>query len=195
MSVVPSDLGELPAPSMPRRRQLLFGTAFVAGACAMFILTLLGLYLQLRSGNRAVWLKNNTLQLTQPNVILFTLLMSSVTAQWATYSIARDDRPNTYLASGMTMMFGLAAIVQTWFLYDLTGIKVAQLEGGVFYALTGAHLAMLIGALAFFALMTLRSFGGSFSSRYPEGFSAATLFWHSTVALYTVVWLAVYIMK
>ncbi len=54
---------------------------------------------------------------------------------------------------------------------------------------------MLIGGLTFFALMTLRALGGSFSSRYPEGFSAATLFWHSTVALYTVVWLAVYVMK
>ena len=33
MSVVPSDLSQLPPASLPRRRQLLFGTAFVAGAC------------------------------------------------------------------------------------------------------------------------------------------------------------------
>jgi cytochrome c oxidase subunit 3 len=195
MSVVPSDLTRLPEPSMPRRRQLLFGTAFVSGACAMFILTLLGLYLQARSGHRSDWLANNNIPLTQPNVILATLLMSAVTAQWATYSIARDDRPNTYLASGMTIMFGLAAIVQSWFLFDVVGLHMSQLEGGVFYALTGAHLAMLIGGIVFFALMTLRAMGGSFSSRYPEGFSAATLFWHCTVALYTVVWLAVYVMK
>jgi heme/copper-type cytochrome/quinol oxidase subunit 3 len=195
MSVVPSDLSELPSPSLPRRRQVLFGTAFVAGACALFILTLLGLYLQARTAHRADWLKQNTIPLTQPNVILFTMLMSAVTAQWATYSIARDDRPNTYLASAMTMMFGLAVIVQTWFLYDMTGITIRQLEGPYFYGLTGAHLAMLIGALVYFALMTLRALGGSFSSRYPDGFAAATLFWHVTVALYTVVWLAVYIMK
>jgi heme/copper-type cytochrome/quinol oxidase subunit 3 len=128
-------------------------------------------------------------------VILFTLLMSVVTAQWSTYAIARDDRPNAYLATGMTIMFGLAVVVQTWFLYDRVGITAKQLEGGVFYAVTAGHLAMVIAGTAFFALMLLRAVGGSFSSRYPEGFAAATLFWDVTVALYTVIWLAVYVMK
>jgi len=44
-------------------------------------------------------------------------------------------------------------------------------------------------------LMGIRTLGGQFSSRLPDGVSAAALFWHVSVALYSVLWLAVYIMK
>jgi heme/copper-type cytochrome/quinol oxidase subunit 3 len=111
------------------------------------------------------------------------------------YAIARDDRGNSYLALGMTMMFGLAAIVQTWFLYTQIELGVTQAEGGTFYALTGGHLAMVIAGLVFIAVVGLRALGGSYSAAHPDGFSAAALFWHVTVALYMVIWLAVYIMK
>ncbi len=187
---------EAPPAALPRRRQLLFGASFGAAGWAMLILTLLGVYLAARSGNRALWLDGKTLQLTQPNVQLATLIMSSFTIQWAVYSIARDDRGHAYLALGITAMLGLAFLNQTWFLYSQTGIRLdADKEGAVFYALTGAHLAMVGCGVIFVALMSIRALGGSFSSRYPDGLSAAALFWHVTVALYTPIWLAVYIMK
>ncbi len=185
---------ELPPAVLPRRRQLLFGTAFAAAGSAMFLFTVLGQYLNARAASDA-WLAEHSIPLAQPNVVLFSLLMSAVTAQWAVYSIARDDRGHTYLAIAMTLMFGLAAVVQTWFLFTLVGLGVDEAEGGVFYALTGGHLAMVIAGLIFFAIVGLRALGGSYSSAYPDGVSAAALFWHVTVGLYMVVWLAVYIMK
>ncbi len=188
-------LSELPPPVLPRRRQLLFGSAFAAAACAMFLFTLVGQYLAARGASNGTWLSEHVIPLAQPNVILFSLLLSAVTVQWAVYSIARDDRGHTYLAIAMTLMFGLAAVVQTWFLFTLVGLGIDQAEGGLFYAVTGGHLAMVIAGLVFLALVGVRALGGSYSSTHPDGVSAAALFWHVTVGLYMVVWLAVYIMK
>jgi len=186
---------ELPPAVLPRRRQLLFGSVFAAAASGMFLATMLGLYLEARSAAGDTWLSDHIIPLAQPNVILFSLLLSAITAQWAVYAIARDDRGNTYLAIAMTEMFGLAAVVQTWFLYTQIGLGVDQAEGALFYGVTGGHLAMIIAGLVFFALVGFRTLGGSYSSAYPDGVSAAALFWHVTVGLYMVVWLAVYIMK
>jgi len=183
-----------PAPILPRRRQLLFGSAFASVAWAMFLLTLVGMYLQARQGD-AAWLGENVLRLTQPNVQFGTLILSLFTVQWAVYSIARNDRGHAYLALAITLLFGVAFINQTTFLYDEAGIKLASAEGPLFYAVTGGHLAMLIVALIFLALMSVRALGGNFSERYPDGLSAAALFWYVNVGLYAVIWLAVYIMK
>ncbi len=72
---------------------------------------------------------------------------------------------------------------------------MAQPEGPYFFAAAGSHLAICIAAIAFLAVMTFRALGGQYSQTYPDGVSAAALFWHVNVALYTVLWLAVYIMK
>ncbi len=45
------------------------------------------------------------------------------------------------------------------------------------------------------AVMAFRTFAGQFSSRYPDGWSAAALYWHTTVGVFVLVWYAVYITK
>ncbi len=180
---------------LPRRRQLLFGTGYAAGACAILILTLVGLYLNLRTGHRAGWLTNNPIPLTQPTMQLVTLGMSMVTVQWAVNSIGRNARTQAYLAVGISLVLGLAFINQTWFLYTQVALKVRSLEGPYFYAATGAHLAMVVAAVIFLALAGFRALGGAMSSRHPDGMSAAALFWHVTCLLYTVVWLGIYVLK
>jgi heme/copper-type cytochrome/quinol oxidase subunit 3 len=75
------------------------------------------------------------------------------------------------------------------------GLGLRQAEGPYFYSLIGSHLAMLGAALLFVAVTAVRALGGSFSSRNSDAVSATALFWHATVALYGVIWLAVYIMK
>jgi heme/copper-type cytochrome/quinol oxidase subunit 3 len=184
-----------PAPVLPRRRQVLYGSAFAAGGFAIMILSLVGLYLEARSGQRSLWLSENAIPLTQPNVMFGTLLIGSVTAQWAVYSLARNDRGHSYLALAITLLMGLAFINQTWFLLGEIGLGMNQAEGPYFYAVVGSHLAMLGAALAFWAVTGVRALGGSYSSRNPDAVSAAALFWHVNVALYAVIWLAVYIMK
>lgn len=192
MSIIPA---ELTAPTLPRRRQLLFGTVFVSIATSIFLLTLVGMYLQERMEHKNVWLSEHTIPLTQPNMLLSALGLGSVFVQWAVWAIARNERTQAYVALACTALMGFAFINQTTFLYTEVGLPMTNIEGPLFYAVTAGHLAIMIAALAFLLLMTLRTLAGSYSSKLPDGVSAAALFWHVSVALYTVVWLAVYIMK
>lgn len=191
MSLVPATL--TPAP-LPRRRQLLFGTALVSVAVAMFELALVGMYLAARD-NATAWLSENTIPLTQPNMQLGSLVFGAIFIQWAVWAIARNERGQAYLALGLTLMMGFAFLNQTTFLWQQVELTMAQLEGPYFYAVTGAHFAIVAAAMIFVALTGIRALGGQFNSRLPDGVSAAAMFWHVSVALYAVLWLAVYIMK
>lgn len=192
MALIPANLT---APPLPRRRQLLFGTAFATAGVAMFELALIGMYLSERAGHRNVWLTENTIPLTQPNMQLGTLVLGSIFVQWAVWAIARNERGQAYLGLGLTLLMGAAFLNQTTFLWKSVELRMAQPEGPTFYAVTGGHFAIVCVAMAFLVLMGIRALGGQFSSRLPDGVSAAALFWHVSVALYTVLWLAVYIMK
>ena len=194
MSDAVLELAAVPAP--PRRRELLFGTAFASAGVVMVLVTLIGAYLNARSAAPvATWLAKNAIPLTQPNMMMATLAMSAVTMQWAVWSIDRDDRGHTYMALGVTLLLGAAYLNQVSFLYSEVKITMAQLEGPLFYATTGTHVAMVIGAMVFLVLMGFRALGGQFSSRQPDGIGAAAVFWHATVASFVLVWVAVYILK
>jgi heme/copper-type cytochrome/quinol oxidase subunit 3 len=192
-STVPSTA--LPAPHLPRRRELLFGTAFATAGVVMALVTLIGTYIATRDAAGAAWLADNDIPLTQPNMQLVTLGMSVVTMQWAVWSINRDDRYHTYLALGVTLLLGVAFVNQTTFLYRMAAVEMTQPEGPIFYAVTVGHLAMVVAGLVFILLMTFRTLGGQFSSRQPDGISAAAIFWYAACGLYAIIWFAVYVQK
>lgn len=180
---------------LPRRRELLFGTALVTGGVVMALLTLVGQYIATRDAAGAAWLADNQIPLTQPNMQLVTIGMSAVTMQWAFWAIARDDRYHAYMALGVTLLLGAAFVNQTTFLYSMAGVTMSQAEGPLFYAVTGGHLAMVIAGMVFIALMAFRALGGSFSSRQPDGIGAAAVFWYACIGLYALIWFAVYVQK
>jgi heme/copper-type cytochrome/quinol oxidase subunit 3 len=188
-------LGSAPPPVLPRRRELLFGTAFATAGVVMALATLIGAYIATRDATGAAWLSVNNIPLTQPNMQLLTIGMSVVTMQWAVWSINRDDRYHTYLALGVTLLLGAAFVNQTSFLFNQAGITIVQAEGPLFYAVTAGHLAMVVAGMIFMALMGVRTLGGQFSSRQPDGIGAAAIFWYAAVALYVVIWFAVYVQK
>ncbi|MCB1282860.1 MAG: cytochrome c oxidase subunit 3 [Microthrixaceae bacterium] len=192
MSIIPA---EIPAAVLPRRRQLLFGTVFVSIAVAMYQLALVGLYLQERSARSNVWFAEHTIPLTQPNMQLSALGLSVVFVQWAVWAIARNQRGQAYFALGCTLLMGFAFLNQTTFLWTEIGLPMTNVEGPLFYAVTASHFAIIVAAMVFLLVTAFRTLAGSNSAEHPEGVSAAALFWHVSVALYTVVWLAVYIMK
>lgn len=187
--------GRFTTPAQPRRRELLFGTAFATAGISMVIITLVGSYLVTRDAAGASWLANNQIPLTQPNMQLITLGMSAITMQWAFWAIARDDRYHSYMALGLTILLGLAFVNQTTFLYKMVAITMDQAEGPLFYAVTGSHLAMMIGALIFMILMGFRTLAGQYSSRLPDGIGAAAIVWYAGIALYALIWFAVYVQK
>ena len=69
--------------------------------------------------------------------------------------------------------------------------KTAQVSGTMEFLET----SRLIAGLIFIVLMGFRALGGQFSSRQPDGISAAAVYWYACVAVYALVWVAVYIMK
>lgn len=188
-----------PAAPPARPRVLLVGTALASAAAFMAIVGMLGLYLSQRSAaltNAQPWLPEGTsIPLTPGNIAFATMLLSAVTMWWAVDAVSRNDRQFAYLALGLTMMFGIAVINATSFLYTQTGIAVATPMGLLFYAITGTHLAMIVAGLVFAAVMTFRTLGGEYQGRDREGLVAAALFWYVTIAAMALIWYAIYITK
>lgn len=188
-----------PAPAV-RPRVVAVGTAFATAGVLLFFSALLGIYLLQRSATLTTggtWLpKDSFFPLTQPNMMLATLMMGSVTIQWAVRAIRNDDRPHAYLAFGVTLLLGIAYINMAAYLYSILKLDIAGTSMAVLvYTITGAHVLMVIVAMLFAALMAFRALGGSFTSRNHDGVSAAAMFWHASVVVFFFIWIAIYIFK
>jgi heme/copper-type cytochrome/quinol oxidase subunit 3 len=190
-----------PRPAPPRPRVVLVGTAFAAAAVSMGLLALIGVYLAQRAdvlaGGGQTWLpEGSVIPLTVPNMAAVTLIMSAVTVQWAVYSIGNNDRINANIALGLTLVFGFAYLNSAAYLYTQMTLGIRDSVAGLLiYTVSGTHIAITIGAMIFVLVMAFRTLAGQYASRDQEGVAAAALFWHTTVALYLVIWYAVYITK
>jgi cytochrome c oxidase subunit 3 len=194
------ELGDAPPPAPTRPRVLLVGTAFAAAGCVMVVAGMLGVYLEQRALGRAhgnTWLPQAvSIPLTQPNVMLFTLLMSSVTIQWAVAAIKEDDRRHAYMALGVSLLLAVAFLNQGAYLFSLMGLNVsANQQSVLIYSIAGAQVLMMVIAIVFVVLMAFRALAGEQTSRQHDGIAAAALFWHTTVAVYALIWFAVYVTK
>ena len=189
----------LAAPRL-RQRTLLVGTVFGTAAALMYFAALLGVYLRERSDALADgggWIPAGAdIQLAQPTVAAWTMLMSAVTMQWAVYSIARDDRSHAILAVALTTLFGFSVVVTTSFQYTQMGLAVDEsIAATLIYTISGSHLAMIAIGLVFLFLMAFRSLGGQYSSRQTDGFVAAAIFWYAVVFVYVVIWTTIFVLK
>jgi heme/copper-type cytochrome/quinol oxidase subunit 3 len=196
----PLAIGSAPPPPVARPRVLLVGTIFAGAASMMLIVGLVGIYLDERALGRAhggTWLPQGVhIPLTQPNMMLFTLLMSSLTIQWAVSAIKNDDRRHTYLAIGVSLLLAFAFLNQTAYLYSIMGLNiVANKQSVLIDTVTGTQLVMMVIAMVFVALMAFRALAGQFTSRQHDGITAAALYWHTTVAAYALIWYAIYVTK
>jgi heme/copper-type cytochrome/quinol oxidase subunit 3 len=193
--------GPVPPPSETRPRVLLVGTAFAAAAITMIFVGLIGVYLSMRTVTLAAGTKwivaDVVMPLTQPNMMLFTLVLSVFTIQWAVVSIKRDDRPNTYLAIGVSLLLAFSFLVEDGYLYSLMKWNLMETapQATLIYVISGAQVAMVISAMVFVILMGFRALAGSFTSRQHDGIAAAALYWHVMVGVYAVIWYAIYVTK
>jgi cytochrome c oxidase subunit 3 len=199
-AVTLSPLATAPAPPARRPRVLLVGSAFAATASALVILSMLAAYLQLRSdrlANGVTALPDGVvLPLTPGTMGLVTLGMSVVTTAWLVHALRHDDRTHAFLALGLTVLLGAAFVNSTVYLYQQIAMPLtATGTSGLLYAVTGAHLVMIVVGLLFTTVMGFHALGGQLTGRDAEGMSAAALYWYVTVAVYTAVWYGLYITK
>ena len=81
-------------------------------------------------------------------------------------------------------------------LFSQSGIGVRDTAmGALFYVISGAVIIMIVAGLVFASVMAIRTVGGEYSGRDREGIVAASMFWYVTVAVYAVVWYAIYVTK
>lgn len=189
-----------PAPPVRRPRVVTVASAFAAAAAVMLFIGMLGFYLEVRASvveAGTSWLpQGSTIPLQQPNTIFITLLMSVVAIQWAVNAVSRNDRVNAYLAFGLTLMLGFAAIVMTSYLWMLMKLDIESGPQGVLiYAITGGHIVMLGLAMLFVALIALRTLGGQNDARQHDGVTAAALLWDAMVFVYALIWIIIYVTK
>jgi cytochrome c oxidase subunit III len=200
-STAVSPIATAPAPEPRRPRTLLIGSAFGSVGAALVVLTTLAVYLQVRDdylsgGGSSAVPEEFVLPLTPGGMGMVTLLMSLVSMSWAVWSLRRDDRPHAYLAVGLTLLFGIAFINATVYLYQQIQLPLAFSGlGALLYIVTGAHLVMVVVGLVFVAVMGFQSLGGQLTGRDADGMSAAALYWYVTVAVYSVIYYGIYITK
>jgi heme/copper-type cytochrome/quinol oxidase subunit 3 len=190
----------LQPPVEQRPRVLVIGSVLGSVAAAMVVLGLLGVYLTERAAivnNGGTWLPDGvSVPLTQPNVMLFGLLMASVTMQWAISAVRNDDHVNSYLALGLTFLFGLGYVNMMVYFLGNAGLDIDDnLPSLMILTVSGAHLFMAVVAMVLLALMAFRVLAGGYSSSHYDGITAAAIFWHVMVAVYAVLWIAIFVTK
>src|SRR3712207_5172768 len=122
---VPS-LADAPPPPPSRPRVVMVGAALASVAAGMLVLSMLAIYLARRAdvvNSGQTWMPDNAVvPIAQPTMILFTLILSSVTLLWASYALRNDDRGNAYLALALTFVLGFAAANQATYLLGNLGL-------------------------------------------------------------------------
>ncbi len=183
-----------------RPRLLLQGTSLASAAIVMGFMGLIAVYVAERAeflAREERWLPDGvSIPLTQPNFMGLTLCLSVITIWWTVQAVRNDDRGHAFVGYLLSLLFAFAFLAQTAYLLTLMELQIlVEPRAVLFFAIIGLHMALMVVAMVFAVVMLFRTLGGEYSSRNYEGVLSAALFWTMTVALYGVLWYAIYITK
>jgi cytochrome c oxidase subunit 3 len=186
-----------PGPAPAPRRQIFVGTALACVAGTMLVGGQLAIWALIR--DRAVQAGERfpgTFEIPEvpSNVMLITIYTLCVFAQWTVYSAKRGDRMHVGLSLGIVALMGIAFINAQAYVYTTMGMPVA--EGGypgMFYAITGTVVALVIIGLGFTAITAFRALGGRDDEL--ELVSSHAMYWYFVAAAFSGVWFLVYVTK
>jgi heme/copper-type cytochrome/quinol oxidase subunit 3 len=189
-----------PAPTPARPRLLVIGTALVAGAVLVLVVSLISVYLDLRheaGGTTELWLpKKVRPSVMLGNLMFFGMMGASVLVQWAVDAVRRGSRRDAGVALGMAGAVGLMVLNAQAFQYGQLDMAVASSNyATLYYTNTGTFLAALIGGLVVVGVTAFRSLGGRYSAKDAEGLVATAVYWHVLTAMFFLIWYVVYLFK
>jgi len=191
----PTWYGLPPAQEAQRRRLVIIGTALALATVTALFGGLLGSYFAVRQ-SAGEWPPQGV---EIPNVPLAlataTLLMSSVTAQWAVWSIRHDDRRHMYSGIAVTVIFGLAYVNVLTFTWTQVHASIDSDYGLVMYATTIGHLLFAVVAMVALVVVGFRALGGQFSPRNTAMVQAAAMLWHGVVGMWLIVWYCLFFIE
>ena len=197
MSTATGQLALPPAALPAPRRQLFIGPAVACVAATMLMGGMLAIWVLLRErvvdgGGR--FPVDYIIPEVATNVMLMTVWALCLFAQWAVYSSTRGDRAHTALALGVTGLLAIAFINAQAFVYVDMGVEInATYYGVLFYAVTGAMLALVVAGLVYSVVAAFRALGGRLGE--TEILSAHALYWYFIAIAYSAVWFVVYVTK
>ncbi len=183
----------------PPRRQVLVGTALAGVAVTMLFGGMLAVWVLMRERaldtEEGTWLPDGVVIPDVPaNIMLIGVSALLLFAQWAVHAARRGDRVHTGLALVLVALVGLAVINAQAYIYNQIDLPIG--EGpypGMFYAVTGTMTAALVVGVVFTAVTAFRFLGGRTNDR--ELVAAHALFWYLLAAVFSAVWLVVYVTK
>ncbi|WP_116995347.1 cytochrome c oxidase subunit 3 [Desertimonas flava] len=186
------------APAPPPRRQVFVGTAIASLGAIMLMGGMLAVFIRKREevmDAGEAWLPQGVeIPGVPANVMLIGVLAIPLFAQWAVYAARRHDRIHVGLALGLVGVIGLAAINAQAYIYNRMDMPVADSGyAPMFYAITGAMVALLIIGVVFTGVTAFRLLGGRQSD--TELVSAHALYWYVIAGVVSAVWLIVFVTK
>lgn len=129
------------------------------------------------------WLKFELPQLFYISTAI--IIISSVTMNWALSSAKKNDLRTLKLAAFLTLVLGLSFIVcqfKAWgALVDqkiFFAGKYSNASGSFLYALTGLHMAHLIGGILAVLVVLVKSLMNRYNSENLLGIRLCAIFWH-----------------
>ena len=187
-------------PTAPTRpRTLVVASVFGTGSVIMYFGGLFALYFSIRADALAwgtQWYPEGAIQLVPGGMNMATMAMSAITMGWAVHSVLNDDRVHAMIAMALTAVLGIAMVNQTVFYFMDIGLPIDASEAAtLLFTIVGSHLVMVAVGVLWLGMLLLRTLGGQDTSRHRDLVSAVALYWYAVVAVYSVIWIGIYIAK
>lgn len=196
-----------PPPARSRPRSQLIASSLFSGAAVMIMGALVALYTAARHtalAQNSPWIPAGGLPLTGPNTALFTLLLSVPTMIWAQHAVRHDDRQNLWISFGIVLLLGAAFINAEAFILNTMNLSTdPKVSIGIgqnnvallIFTIVGVHIAIIGAAMVSVLVTGFRSLGGRLDRADRDGVDAVALFWYVSVALFGLLWYAIYVIK
>jgi heme/copper-type cytochrome/quinol oxidase subunit 3 len=198
MTATTTPVAALPAAGGERPRNLLAtGTAFAGAGATTFFLALLAAYYELRS-DAARWGPPKGVKIDEylGNMLVITMLLGAVTAQWAVSAVKRNEKRQATAALGLTIAFGLAFLNLLSYSAARQHIHPTSSAYGVVVAALVSALGLVVIVAVGFCLFTLfRVAGSQVTAAEPDQARAAMWMWHYATVASIVVWYTVVVLK
>lgn len=187
-------------PVNERPASLFVATGLVVTAGIMLVAGLVGLDLALRdqvADPGANWVPRGVqIPNAELGYAVFTAIISSITVQWAVWASRHRQRGHTLVAVGVTIVLGVAWINMFFFSFDFMELAIGSSTwANLAYTSSGVAIAIGMAAIAFLALMAVRTLGGEEGDEGSAPIAAAAFFWHYSVAALIALWFVIFVVK
>jgi cytochrome c oxidase subunit 3 len=167
---------------------------FVASE-AMFFAAFFGAYFTIRA-NAPVWPPEGIppLKIDIASILTVILVTSSVCIQLSMRAIRGGrQRPST-IWLGITIALGILFLCLQLYDYSQLGFGVKDgVFGGLFYVMTGIHMAHVVGGVVFLILVFAQATKGRLSAERHDPLAAGAIYWDFVdvvwICLFTVLYL------